>query len=161
MLTYHLDFGGPYGYSCDEEGELGYTVNDEEGDGLDKIHFCPIAYEKPNLDSIDCGSLDSYPSEKMDTFSRVVLHEITHGRNVGPESELASRIIDKVNDDGEPAYDIRRAHALVDEDRMLHTINADNYAFMCLDAWVSWDCTPRENRDAWASFFPDPPPPYE
>lgn len=159
---FHLDFSQDFSQdlSCDDEGQLAYTENDEE-DGLEKIHFCPIAYEKSNLESIDCGALDSYPSMKMDTFSRVVLHEITHGSNVDPKSALAARIIDVPNEDGEPAYDISRAHALVKDDPGKETINADNYAFMSLDAWFSWQCTPRENRDAWASFFSDSPPAYE
>ncbi|RBR25409.1 uncharacterized protein FIESC28_01846 [Fusarium coffeatum] len=158
MVVDNKDFSQDF--SCDDEGELAYT-DDDEADGLQKIHFCPIAYEKPNLESIDCGALDSFPSEKMDTFSRVVLHEITHGENVGPESELSAQIKDIENDDEGTAYGINRAHALVREKIGQEVYNADNYAYMSLDAWVSWDCTPADNRDAWASFFPDPPPDYE
>ena len=159
MLISNLDFSTDI--SCDDEDVLAYTDVDEEGDDLEKIHFCPIAYEMPNLESVDCGALDSYPSEKIDTFSRVVLHEITHGSNVGPESELGAQIIDVTNTiDKMKAYGFERAHALVTERPGQDVVNADNYALMSLDAWVSWTCTPRENRDAWASFFPDAPPDY-
>lgn len=136
---------------------------DEDGDELEKIHFCDIAYERPTAGiDIDCGSLDNYPSTKIDTFSRIVLHETLHYSTVGPPSSLGEQIVDQRNDDGEPAYDPERCHGLNDPEQDDQPgkaeANADNYAWMSIDGWVSYNCA--ENKDEWDTFFTEDPPNY-
>jgi hypothetical protein len=138
---------------------------DGDGDGLEKIHFCDVAYDRPTSGpDIDCGSLDTYPSTKMDTFSRIVLHETLHYSSVGPGSELGEQIVDHQNEDGGAAYDPERAHGLNDPEQDNQPgkaeANADNYAWMALDSWISYQCTPDDEKEAWDSYFPDDPPNY-
>ncbi|KAM5354927.1 hypothetical protein ACJ41O_001573 [Fusarium nematophilum] len=166
MVVDNADFGESSGNSCDEEGTLAYTATDEDFDQREKIHFCDIAYDRPaSGPAIDCGSLDSYPSTKMDTFSRVVLHETLHYSSVGPDSKLGEQIVDQQNDDGIVAYDPERAHGLNDPDQDNQPgkaeSNADNYAWMSLDSWISYLCTAEDEQEAWDSYFPDDPPDYE
>lgn len=111
---------------------------------------------------IYCSGLDWHPSWKMDTFSRVVLHETLHYSTVGPASSLGSLIVDQFNDDGEPAYGPDRAHGLQDPDQDDQPgkaeINADNFAWMALQGWVSYVCT--DGRDDYSTYIPDAPPNY-
>ncbi|KAF5673866.1 hypothetical protein FHETE_3253 [Fusarium heterosporum] len=134
-------------------------------DGREKIHICDETYDKPLAGpDIECGSLDKYPSLKMDTFSRVVLHETLHYSTVGPSSKLESQIVDQQNEDEQTAYGPERAHGLNDSDQddqpEKAETNADNYAWMALSAWISSLCTPDDEQDAWDSYFPDDPPEY-
>lgn len=159
-LTWLIDFGEGDN-TCAGGTTFAYTVEDEN-DGYEKIHFCDIAFDLPTAaPDIDCGSLDPYPSYAMDTFSRVALHETLHYSTVGPASELGNMIVDQFNLDGFKAYGPERAHGLndpnQDDDPGRADSNADNYAFMALDGWISYNCQPDEN---WASFFPDAPPNY-
>ncbi|GKU07301.1 hypothetical protein FLAG1_07520 [Fusarium langsethiae] len=165
MIVDNADFGGSTGNSCENEGTLAYTVVDEDGDGKEKIHFCDIAYDKTvHAADVDCGSLGKYPSTKMDTFSRVALHETLHYSTIGPVSALGERIVDALNDDDEPAYDPERAHGLNDpkQDNQpgKSEINADNYAWMSLDAFISSRCIETTNREPWHKFFTESPPRY-
>jgi hypothetical protein len=165
MIIDNADFGGSTGNNCDNEGTLAYTVVDEDGDGKEKIHFCDIAYDKTvHAADIDCGSLDNYPSTKMDTFSRVALHETLHYSTIGPESALSEQIVDQLNDDGEPAYDPERAHGLNDPEQDdqpgKSEVNADNYAWMSLDAFISSRCIETTDREPWDKFFTESPPNY-
>ncbi|KAK5994168.1 hypothetical protein PT974_07610 [Cladobotryum mycophilum] len=154
------------GNSCSDEGTLAYTSKDEDGDQGEKIHFCDIAFDRPTSGpDINCGRLDKYPSTKMDTFSRVALHETLHYSTVGPPSKLGEQIVDQQNDDGVAAYDPERAHGLndIEQDNQSEKAeaNVDNYAWMALDAWISYNCSPEDHKqDAWNSYFPDDPPKY-
>ena len=98
----------------------------------------------------------------MDSFSRIALHEMTHYSSVGPETSLAQQIKDVQNADEEPAYDPPRVHGLVDpqqdDNPALTEINADSYAWMSLDAWISDKCG---SGDDGASYFTQDPPAYE
>lgn len=80
----------------------------------------------------------------MDSFSRIVLHEMTHYSSVGPETSLGLQIKDVRNADGTPAYNPSRAHGLLapdqDDNPAVTEINADSYAWMSVDAWVSRLC---------------------
>ena len=69
---------------CEDGRALAYTLGDPLNE-REKIYFCDILWEKGGAGNVDCDSLDLYPSEKMDAFSRVVLHEMTHYSLVGPE----------------------------------------------------------------------------
>ena len=40
-------------------------------------------------------------------------------------------------------------------------INADSYAWMSLDAWISDKCSTDDSGNNWASYFTQDPPPYE
>ncbi len=51
---------------------------------------------------------------KMDKFSRIALHEVTHYNSVGPATSLSQQIKDWTNEDNESAYDLPRVHNLVD-----------------------------------------------
>lgn len=101
----------------------------------------------------------------MDSFSRIALHEMTHYSSVGPATSLEEQIIDVKNSDGELAYDPPRVHGLVDPEQddqlAFPEINADSYAWMSLDAWISRKCSPDSSGNDWASFFTENPPPYE
>ncbi|WXC59587.1 hypothetical protein SNK03_005449 [Fusarium graminearum] len=102
----------------------------------------------------------------MDTFSRVALHETLHYSTIGPQSKLKEEIGDQFNEDGERAYDPERAHGLNDpkQDNQpgKSENNADNYAWMSLDAIISNRCIieTTNGEKPWHSFFPDPPPKY-
>lgn len=101
----------------------------------------------------------------MDAFSQVALHETLHYSTVGPPSKLGEQIVDQQNEDDEVAYVPERAHGLNDPDQDGQPgkaeTNADNYAWMALDAWVSYNCSPdKDKQDAWDSYFPDDPPDY-
>lgn len=139
---------------------------DEAGDQLEKIHFCDTGYDRPTsaLD-LDCSTLDSYPSDKMDTFARLALHETLHYKTIGEDSQLGAQIIDQKNEDGEYTYGVIRAHGLNDPDQddqpAKAELNADNYAYMSLAGWVGFTCSPEEDKeDYWDSYFPDDPPEY-
>jgi len=153
--------------TCEDEGTLAYTTydgdeDDPDTDGLEKTHFCETAYSSKSFDEVisDCAALDAYPSEKMDTFSRVVLHEMTHYSSVGDLVD-GGEIKDVTMDDGERAYDPQRAHALIDASQgnffnpAVTEINADNYAWMALDALVSRLCAGPDDGD---DFFTENPP---
>jgi hypothetical protein len=116
------------------EGILAYTDTDDV-DGREKIHFCAPAYTRPQLIDFDCTTLDTFPSPKM-----------THYSTVGPPSALGQQSVDTVNTDGFGAYDPDRTHGLIDPDQddnpSVTEINADNYAWMALDGYMSFACTP-------------------
>ena len=101
----------------------------------------------------------------MDAFSRIALHEMTHYSSVGPQTSLAQQIKDVTNEDGQPAYDPPRVHGLVDpaqdDNPAVTEINADSYAWMSLDAWISDKCSTDDSGNNWASYFTQDPPPYE
>ncbi|ERF76598.1 hypothetical protein EPUS_09184 [Endocarpon pusillum Z07020] len=149
---------------CNDEGTLAYTLTDRL-DSREKIHFCDPSWTRGKADDVDCASLDPFPSTKMDSFSRIALHEMLHYSSVGPETSLAQQIIDVKNEDGEPAYDPPRVHGLIDpeqdENPAMPEINADSYAWMSLDAGISFKCMRDWGNSDWASFFSQNPPPYE
>jgi hypothetical protein len=167
---------------CSTEGTEAYTSFDDgvgniEADGLEKIHFCPIAWDRPQFDAIvaDCeGNTDAYPSEKMDTFSRIALHEMTHMSTVGPpiiadpeddDDDGQIKDVSLYDDEGAfAAYGPINAHALADPEQGdyynpdLTQTNADNYAWMALDALVSRHCASDPSGDMWQGFFTESPP---
>jgi len=106
---------------------------------------------------VDCASLDPFPSTKMDAFSRIALHEITHYNSVGPATSLAQQIIDTTNEDRKSTYNLPRVHSLVDSKQgnnpVVTKMNADSYAWISLDAWISRKCSPDSSGNNWASFF--------
>lgn len=139
-----------------------------------------MAWDIPQFEKVieDCGALDAYPSEKMDTFSRVALHEMTHMSTVGPpiianpEEDEDGQIkdiplYDEKEDEDFAAYGPINAHALADPEQdkyynpELTETNADNYAWMSLDALVSRHCAADPSGDNWASFFTQSPPPID
>jgi hypothetical protein len=159
-----IDFGNEVDGSCTVDGTLAYTLKDEV-DELEKIHFCDDVFKLPlGGPDIDCNSLDKFPSTKMDTFSRVVLHETLHYSSVGPVSELGEHIIDHQNADGEVAYGPGRAHGLQDPEQDdepgKSENNADNYAWMALSAWIGTNCQPDDKKDQYDTYFPEAPPRY-
>ena len=89
---------------------------------------------------------------------------MTHYSSVGPETSLAEQIIDAQNGDDEPAYDPPRAHGLLnpaqDDNPAVTEINADSYAWMSLDAWISRNCAADSSANGWALFFTQDPPLY-
>jgi hypothetical protein len=166
---------------CSTEGTLAYTSLDDgvgnvEADGLEKIHFCPIAWDRPQFEAIvaDCeGNTDAYPSKKMDTFSRIALHEMTHMSTVGPPiiadpeegDDGQIKDVQLYDDEGDfPANGPINAHALADPEQgdyynpELTQNNADNYAWMALDALVSRHCASDPSGDSWQDFFTESPP---
>ncbi|KAF7190834.1 hypothetical protein HII31_07993 [Pseudocercospora fuligena] len=166
MIVDNLDFGADTNNQCDEDGNtLGYTVKDTL-DKREKIHFCPAGFDLPTSGpDIDCSTLDTYPSEKMDTFSRLALHETLHYSTIGSDSSLGEQIIDAKNPgDLEYAYFPERTHGLIDDDQDdspdLPPVNADSYAWMALTAWVGYNCSPEDEKDVYDSYFPDEPPHY-
>lgn len=115
---------------------FGYTVTDVL-DEPEKLHLCDLSFDLPlAAPDIDCETLDTYPSTKMYTFSRVILHETLHYSTVGPPSLLNANIVDAMNKDGETAYGPERAHAVnnptQDDQTGLAEVNADKYAYMVL-----------------------------
>lgn len=100
----------------------------------------------------------------MDAFSRIALHEMTHYSSVGPAVSLAQQIQDVTNADDSPAYDPPRAHGLVDPNQddnpVVTEINADSYAWMSLDAWISRKCSPNSSGNDYAGYFTQDPPAY-
>lgn len=114
---------------------------------------------------VDCASLDPFPSTKMDAFSRIALHEMMHYSSVGPATSLGEQINDVTNADGESAYDPPRAHGLLDskqdDNPVVTEINADSYAWMSLDAWISDKCSPNSSGNDWAGYFTQDPPSYK
>lgn len=99
----------------------------------------------------------------MDTFSRVALHEMMHYSSVGPPSTLGEQIQDVFNVDRKVAYDPPRVHGLVDKNQdnnpALTEINADSYAWMALDTWVSMTCS--NDQATYDQFFEQNPPAYD
>ncbi|KAL1794237.1 hypothetical protein ACET3X_007658 [Alternaria dauci] len=162
------DFGVdiPNAPQCGAEGTLAYTLKDTAVDQLEKIHFCDISWTGRlySAADIDCGSLDAYPSEKMDSFSRIILHEMTHYEAVGEGSSLQDVIQDRQNQDSGNAYGTERTHGLIDvdqdDDPEAAVRNADNYAWMALDAWISRICATDRSGDSWQTFFTQDPPNY-
>ena len=180
------DFGGRYPEDANKEdcsipGTLAYTAFDDgddgiEADGLEKIHFCQIAYDVVQFEKVvaDCAALDAYPSEKMDTFSRIALHEMTHMSTIGPpiigdedeDGQIKDIMLTDPDDDEDrfAAYGPVNAHALVDESQddyfnpAVTEINADSYAWMALDALVSRHCATDATDDNWQNFFTENPP---
>ncbi|KAK4981773.1 hypothetical protein LTR50_007884 [Elasticomyces elasticus] len=140
------------------DSNLAYT-NTDSIDDREKIHFCDLAYTRPDIYHMQCSSFDPYPSTKLDSLSRIALHEMCHYSSVGPESSVASQIVDSQNDDGNGAYNPERCHGLVDpaqDDQPAKTeINADSYAWMAVDAYWSFACstTPADSP----GYFQDPP----
>lgn len=67
---------------------LGYSGNieDDDGNNVWNIHFCNAWSALTALDDIQYSALDPYPSLKMDSMARVLLHEIFHSDKVGPQS---------------------------------------------------------------------------
>ncbi|KAF8146948.1 hypothetical protein K438DRAFT_1868330 [Mycena galopus ATCC 62051] len=161
MIVDNLDFSEDNSCSTPESGNLGYTDTDTL-DNREKIHFCDAAYALPSTAALDCTTLDPFPSEKMDSFSRVVLHEMTHYSTVGPASALEEQIVDVKNNDGEFAYGEPRVHGLIDPDQDdqpgLPEVNADSYGWFGLDAFVSRICASDPNDPS--GFFTQNPPPY-
>ncbi|KAI0429121.1 hypothetical protein F5Y09DRAFT_268536 [Xylaria sp. FL1042] len=157
----NLDFAGT---CAANDLTLAYT-NTDDLDDREKIHFCDIAWARPNTQtrSTQCSTFGNFPSTNMDTFSRVALHEMTHYSTVGPDSALKEQIRDVKNADGSTAYDPPRVHGLIDPDQddnpALTEINADSYAWMSLDAWISMTCS--TNAATYDTFFPQNPPAYE
>jgi hypothetical protein len=93
-----------------------------------------------------------------------MLHEMLHYSTVGPPSSLDDKIIDATNEDKWPAYDIDRAHGLIDENQdnqpAKAEINADNYAYMAMDTYASYTCATDRSETKWAGFFTQNPPDY-
>lgn len=149
---------------CTDEGTLAYTLTDQL-DGREKIHFCDPSWTRGNAYLVDCASLDLFPSSKMDAFSRIVLHEMLHYTSVGPDTSLAAQITDVRNNDGEFAYEPERVHGLLDpaqDDQIaLPEINADSYAWMSLESFISRKCLGFDKPPERESFFVQDPPPYE
>ncbi|XP_014551417.1 hypothetical protein COCVIDRAFT_42284 [Bipolaris victoriae FI3] len=162
------DFGAdiPNASNCDGD-TYAYTLVDEPVDQREKIHFCDITWtgRLESIADIDCDALDPYPSVKMDSISRIILHEWTHYSSVGPETSLMDTIQDRVNGDGFSAYEPERTHGLIDPDQdddpVGASLNADNYAWMALDAYVSRICATDPSGDNWQTFFTENPPDYE
>lgn len=96
----------------------------------------------------------------MDALSRIVIREIMHSSSVGP-TFTEGAIIDVPNADGVPAHDPGRAHGLLNpaqDDMGYRAIsNADSYAWMSLDAYISGKCG--QGSD-WSRYFTQDPPPY-
>ena len=161
-----VDFGAnfPNEPDCTDVSTLAYTLTDQL-DSREKIHFCDPSWTRGSAGDVDCASLDPFPSTKMDSFSRIALHEMTHYSSVGPATSLAQPIIDVLNADDQDAYDPPRVHGLVDpaqdDNPAVTEINADSYAWMSLDAWISRKCAADSSGNNWASFFTQDPPPYE
>ena len=159
-----LDFGVDTGNTCENEEVLAYTAVDTLDD-REKIHFCPLAYDRGTAADVSCSNLDKYPSTKMDTFSRIALHEMLHYKTMGMDSGVHSHIGDVMNADKVAAYDPERCFGLVDEDQDdnpgLAVVNADSYAWMSLDAWVSFNCIAEDRKEDYGSFFQLDPPEYE
>ncbi|KAF1942532.1 hypothetical protein EJ02DRAFT_422117 [Clathrospora elynae] len=162
----NLDFGAnnPGEDDCTDEGTLAYTLRDANENEREKIHFCDPAWTRPSLENVDCGSLDPFPSTKMDTFSRIALHEMMHYSSVGPPSSLGEQIKDGVNADNERAYGPDRTHGLIaeeqDDDPFGAVQNADSYAWMALDTYASYKCAADQSDNNWATFFTQNPPDY-
>lgn len=165
LLTTSTDFGQNLenGPNCDDANTLGYTDTDTL-DNREKIHFCDPAWTRGSAGDVDCGSLDPYPSTKIDSFSRIALHEMTHYSSVGPPSKLGEQIIDVKSADGNYAYEPDRVHGLIDPDQDgqpgLPESNADSYAWLSLDAWISDHCSPDATGNDWQNYFTQDPPNY-
>lgn len=140
------------------DGHLAYTDTDDL-DSREKIHFCDPAYTRPKILNVQCSALDPFPSTKMDTLSRIALHEMTHYSSVGPPSALGQQIIDVTNADGYGAYEPDRCHGLVDpaqdDNPAVTEVNADSYAWMAQDAYFSFACTTAPSNPG--DYFTDPP----
>ena len=113
---------------------FGYTAVDGKGDGLEKTHFCDSAFEFPDLDKIDCRSLNKYPSAQMDNLGRVMLNAFVKYSSVGPGTDVNQAIFDVNNGDGLTAYYPSRTHGLLAQDDRGSAcdVNADNYAWLSL-----------------------------
>ncbi|KAI1317619.1 hypothetical protein F5Y16DRAFT_406595 [Xylariaceae sp. FL0255] len=150
--------------ACAKSETLAFTDTDKLDD-REKIHFCDIAWGLPSGTTRvgQCANFDPYPSLKIDTFSRLALHEMMHYSSVGPASTMGLQITDTNNDDGHLAYGPLRNHGLVDPNQDnnpgLADVNADNYAWLSLDAWISRMCA--ADIDTWDQFFTQNPPNYK
>jgi hypothetical protein len=159
MILDRLDFGeicaGP-----DSGIQLAYTQRDDaEGhDNLQKTVICNWAFGKlPAISSLQ-PPFSAYPDDKIDTLARVVLHEMTHYDMVAAGAGV-SQITDAFNKDEQRAYGADRSHALVDPDQDddpgLADVNADNYAWFAMDAYISF--TFSSNPDDAPNYFQNPP----
>jgi hypothetical protein len=106
---------------------------------------------------MQCDSFDTFPSTKLDSLSRIAMHEMLHYPSVGKQSEVEADIVDARNEDEIGAYGPVRCHGLVDpdDDPAKTEINADSYAWMAVDAYWSFACssTPGDHT----GYFKDPP----
>lgn len=107
--------------------------------------------------------MDNFPSTKIDTFSRVALHGTTHYSSVGPQSALDDKIIDATNNDRFPACEPPYAHGHLDPQQDNQPgkaeINADSFAWISLESFISRKCSNAQG-DVAAAFFTENPPPY-
>ncbi|EME43030.1 hypothetical protein DOTSEDRAFT_72430 [Dothistroma septosporum NZE10] len=154
----NLDFNGDCASDSDT---LAYTDTDTL-DSREKIHFCSPSWTRPNIADLQCANFAAYASTAMDAFSRIALHEMTHYAVIGEAGP--GQIGDAKNDDGDYAYEPERVHALVEENPGLCEINADSYAWMSLETWLSQYCSseadPPTGRDD-TDYFTEDPPAYE
>lgn len=113
---------------------FGYTAVDSNGDGLEKTHFCNTAFAFPDLERINCDSLDQYPSAAMDNLGRVMLNLFVRYSSVGPQTDVNQVISDANNSDGFTAYYPSRSHGLLVQDNKgsASDVNADSYAWLGL-----------------------------
>ena len=144
---------------CISDFTTAYTLTDEL-DSREKIHFCDDAWTRGSVNDVDCATLDPFPSTKIDAFSRIVIRQIISSSSVYLTFS-DSPVTDVTNADGVPADDPARAHGLVnpaqDAQGFLAVNNADSYAWMSLDAFISSKCS--QGSD-WSSYFTQDPPPY-
>jgi hypothetical protein len=61
--------------SCSDGVTFAYT-----NERANKIHFCPLRHELPDMSQMTCESLEPYPypSNKIDGFARLAFHELLH-----------------------------------------------------------------------------------
>lgn len=112
----------------------GYTAIDrsDDGDGLEKTHFCKHAYTFANLVDINCSSLDDYPSGKMENLGRIMLNVFLHYSTVGSQTTEGGAIGIVENADYLPTFYPSRAHGLIAQDNNAGECDgsAENYAWL-------------------------------
>ena len=125
----NTDFGG---LCLASNTTFGYTAFDDDTDGLEKTHFCASAFAFPDLNKIACGTLDAYPSARMDNLARIMLNVFVKYSTVGLVTEVYQPIVDVTNNDGLTAYYPSRTHGLLVQDGRgsAADVNADNYAWL-------------------------------
>jgi hypothetical protein len=140
--------------------QLAYTDKDVGNgrDNLQKTVICSWTFGKlPDISSLQ-PPFSEYPDDKIDTLARVVLHEMIHYDMVATGAGVP-QITDVHNKDGLAAYGPDRSHGLVDpeqdDDPGLADVNADNYAWFAMDAYVSF--TFSSNPDDAPNYFQNPP----
>lgn len=182
LLPTNSDFNDKYRAEgnkpkCNKLEQLAYTAVDKPSgdddkigyDGLEKTHFCPDVWTRKDFSKTtkNCGALGPYPSEKMDTFSRIALHEMTHYTSVDPPNVDGEMIQDVQVTGGETASGTVNAHALVDKTQAdyfnpaLAENNAENHAWTALDALISRHGTETPSGGDWQGFFKQNPPKIE